>query len=353
MEEDQKENRVWKDVFEFSGALSAGWGFQVRQDARFAIEIPSKGDVVKSRIVNSVDAFLENRQRMTAMSHLPMLAFNHGRRFHHLDILFGSRESKSVRLDEDEQSNGEFYKFEMMFRDWVNGKIATPNVAGVTDYLHVASLVAFDQNRASPAADSFCGALIIQSWSIFETLSEQLWVDAVNAHPSRLARLQGRPRSAYKVDPNPQNSQQTKKNDGKSVSISSMEKYGFRVENRLGDILRDTERVTFRSLPLIRESYHRAFDEEADQIDAVLDDPSLQYCAAVRNVLIHKAGRVDKEYLDQVTNVQDAVRPNIGERFPLTGQIAANLCDWAMMCSQGLIVAVHRWLIDRLDGKDE
>ena len=76
MEEDQKENRVWKDVFEFSGALSAGWGFQVRQDARFAIEIPSKGDVVKSRIVNSVDAFLENRQRMTAMSHLPMLAFN-------------------------------------------------------------------------------------------------------------------------------------------------------------------------------------------------------------------------------------------------------------------------------------
>ncbi len=43
----------------------------------------------------------------------------------------------------------------------------------------------------------FYRAMLIQAWTVFESLAEDVWIDAVNARPSRLGSLKGQPRGKY------------------------------------------------------------------------------------------------------------------------------------------------------------
>ena len=61
--------------------------------------------------------------------------------------------------------------------------------------------------------ESLCGSLIIESWTLFESLCEDLWEAAVNVRPSRLGVLSG----------------------GKtSVSFDDLQRNGFDVRGKMG-----------------------------------------------------------------------------------------------------------------------
>lgn len=119
----------------------------------------------------------------------------------------------------------------------------------------------------------------------------------------------------------------------------------------MGDVLRNE--VNFRSLAGIRRAYHSAFSQQHARIDEVLDETVLQYSAAVRNVLIHKGGKVDAEYREQVAGVPEAIRPEVGQPLPISGKLTAELIGGLVGNSQKLIRAVDAWILGHPEDSDE
>src|SRR5258708_32385251 len=100
----------------------------------------------------------------------------------------------------------------------------------------------------------------------------------------------------------------------------------------MGTILINANKAFFRSISDIREAYHFAFSRHASIIDEILDSDGIQYAAAVRNVMIHKSGRVDQEFFEQVAGIADIPILKDGDKFPLTGTLTQKLADDLISC---------------------
>lgn len=334
--------KLWSQIYEFTAALSAGFGNTIQapiEDVSKWWFVPPSSELDKSGLSSLAEAFRQNHNRLRAMSRFPVTMFNHGRHLHNLDL---SINAPAIPGTVEEMLNARAVDAALR-KQLEEQRSYDTGVKLVTQHHHVASIVAFNSDQTVPAAMAFCGSLVIQAWTIFETVAEDLWVTAVNKHPARLSRLRGHPRSKYGK---PRQTEQPKRDD-QSVSLSAndLEEYRFDVSEHMGDILLRNKRVSFRAISGIREAYHRAFDKHADDVDSVLDDAGLQYTAAVRNVLAHKAGRVDGEFKEQTAGISGVPAVADGEVFPLTGQIVAELCDATMSCSGSLIRSVHEWII--------
>src|SRR5258706_3398786 len=166
---------------------------------------------------------------------------------------------------------------------------------------------------------SFYESIVVLSWSTFETVAEDLWEAAVNARPGKLA-------------------------SGK-IDVNDLKRERFDVRNKLGTLLKHVDNRSFRSLWDIQDAYEQTFTDQGTRIKELLSDPELQYSAAVRNVIIHKGGRIDGEYLKQVASVPAAFRGEPGEQFPLTGKITLNRSDVALITAAKLLKAVCRWIV--------
>jgi hypothetical protein len=186
----------------------------------------------------------------------------------------------------------------------------------------MAEMVAlWNETMLNNSLGAFYESLIILSWACFETLAEDLWEAAVNARPSKLAT-------------------------GK-VSVDGLKMYGFDVEYKMGTLLKNSDKRSFRTLWDIRDAYSDTFKDQGQCIASILDDVELQHTAAVRNVLIHKGGKIDVEYLKQVDNVPNAVKgkDRVGTKYPLSGKITSERCEAAIASAAKLIKAVHAWII--------
>jgi hypothetical protein len=110
----------------------------------------------------------------------------------------------------------------------------------------------------------------------------------------------------------------------------------------MGTILR--ERFEFSRLSDIREAYARAFDKDSSQIDEALTDKVIDALRIVRNVIVHKAGAADSEYLKMVSSLR-LPPAALGRPIVLTGENVVNLVSPVIDCSKGLLSAVDAWLI--------
>jgi len=352
MAESDKER--WAAIWDFNSALMAGVGLTHggTPKERVAIRLPERSELERSGLANVFDHFQENRARLWQFSQLPLELFWHGTRVHYLNVEVCMQERGThlvpalvaYSADKENPNDLELHsKLIHALTDWINGKRTVPGWGeiGGGNQLQIASIAALGRQSIDSNIKSFCTSLLIQAWTVFEALAEELWEAAINAHPSKLSRLAGKPRFKGGTKTNQPNSDESRK----MVPISELEKYQFDVRNRMGTILLDVGKVSFRSLPDIRAAYHSAFWEHAGNIDEVLNDPGLQYAAAVRNVFIHKAGKVDQEFFDQTANVPGVPTLKSGDPFPLTGKLCAKLVDDLIGCSCSLIRAVHSWII--------
>ena len=98
----------------------------------------------------------------------------------------------------------------------------------------------------------------------------------------------------------------------------------------------------------LRDAYTRVFFEHADSINNALNDEHLRCLAALRNVIVHKAGVCDKEFIDEMKTVRQIpgfpATYNPGERLQLNGQGLFNLLLPALKSVVNLIKAVDVWL---------
>ncbi|HWE95887.1 MAG TPA: hypothetical protein VG269_18130 [Tepidisphaeraceae bacterium] len=203
--------------------------------------------------------------------------------------------------------------------DFLNGKLFCHDVTPTGPWLVAGTVTRWNDTMRQNTLRGYFDSIVILSWTAFESVAEDLWEAAVNARPSKLAK-------------------------GK-IAVSDITFYGFEVRDKLGTISKKLDGRSFATIWDIQEAYEKTFSDQGSTINGILKEEGLVYSAAVRNLLIHKGGRIDKEYQRQVSGVSDAYKGTLGEQFPLTGVIAAERSNAALSSAACLLKAVHAWII--------
>jgi hypothetical protein len=214
-------------------------------------------------------------------------------------------------------------------------------------------------------------AALVLTWTAFETLAGDLWVAAVNAAPHRLAELSGaRERIESKVgiapppieekppeptvlneDDDPNEDAEEVPGGIKWIKLSGLRRVTnnkYNLSNHMGDLLRSV--CKFTSLSEIRASYSLAFSEKIKKkvrtfsIDAALSNRALDALSAVRNLIVHKAGRADQEYIDQQKDAPTAPGLELNKTLAVDGELVRSLVLPVIMCSKELITSVNNWV---------
>jgi hypothetical protein len=314
-------------AIDFQRAMCAGTGLTREPNPRsqkFAEDIDS-GAFAQSGLADVVTRLCENQRRLARLAHMPVSFFNYGRKFQEIYAKLCAEQGISDTDDEFDEKMMERWNVGVGLRKWMLGLVRNQSTIGrITSYGDVAGFASLNEAEESKASiEIFGGSLLIQAWTVFESLSEDLWESALNFHPGTLAALSEKSR----------------------ISFNDLQANSFDLRGKMGTILKESSVVGFRSLSAIQASYQLAFSRQGKSIQDVLSDPGLRYAAAVRNLLIHKGGVVDAEFIEQTAGIANVPATAIGDKFPLTGAICEELADSCRTCAQWLVNAVHAWII--------
>lgn len=210
------------------------------------------------------------------------------------------------------------------------------------------------------AIDAFLAAVIVNSWTAFETLAGDLWVSAINAHPHGLSRLAGKEkRISFQagVQKEPSESGGRRDEDDKKIPLNRIHDVTlgtFDLSSKMGDLLKG--RVRFTSLWEIRRAYSLAFSDKIDKkvteaVDAALADNALDSLSLVRNVIVHKSGIADEEYDNERKRLPAVPQVDKGQPISSDGDIVRCLVEPAARCSLSLLETIDAWLDDEKNRK--
>jgi len=169
-------------------------------------------------------------------------------------------------------------------------------------------------------------AQVIGVWTACEVLFGDLWEKALNCHPKKLAQLEGMGIS---------------KQQAPTIPLWALGNNGFDVSKCMGTLLRD--KVTFTSIGAAADAYKKAFPDDA--VNSVMASDSLKHLAALRNVLVHKSGKADKEFKDAVASHPAMSIIAIGETIKVSAEIVQATVAPAIEATLELIRAVDNWIV--------
>jgi hypothetical protein len=217
------------------------------------------------------------------------------------------------------------------------------NDANAMDY-HLKHARALKGLAESPLAAmgfvELLAAHVTGTWTAIESMFGDLWEAALNGHPKTLAALRGKPKRIGGTDPK---STEQRSEQDKSVPLTLIEMSNFDLRCSMGTIFRRQRRFEFTRLSSVREAYSCAFSEKSGRIDAALSSKSFDALSAVRNVLVHRGGRADAEYVRQSSYLPIPTAP-LGQPVRLNGEHVAELISRAITSSKTLLIAVDDWL---------
>jgi hypothetical protein len=285
-------------VGDLSASMRAGLRHMI---ASRSIEI-GPIDAQAAGLASAIENFDANFMRLRFLAQLPVEAFEYGIAFHMLHVEVRRENPGMDPLPKKDEAEADPSLASLVFTsklnetllECLNGKHKLPRIDAF-NYLQVAGLAVLGTNWVGKSIEAFNASLLTQAWIAFEILSEDLWKAAQTMRPSRFPKSSGR----------------------------------------------------FQSLAAIRRTYQQPFSANSNGVFNILNDPWLDYAAAVRNVLIHKNGKIDPEFRAQVAKLElpEVVSPVDGENFPLTGMLTATLVDHVFDRGLALIKAVHDWVL--------
>ena len=206
-------------------------------------------------------------------------------------------------------------------------------------------------------------AQITGTWTLFESVTGDLWETALNIHPKRLAALCGKsdrirkiskhttiakPTENEKAEYTPPNLSEggADRPGDKLVSLAAIHKLtGGKCDlsNIMGTLIRGSERFSFSNPHGIREAYSASFDKHSNSIDAILADRCIDALCVVRNVFVHRGGRADEKYHRDAQGTS-APPCEVGSLIPVNGKLVGELVGPVMGLGMKLIEAVDEWL---------
>jgi len=175
-------------------------------------------------------------------------------------------------------------------------------------------------------------AQVVSAWTAAETCIGDLWEASLNSHPDTLANLAGARNN--KADA-----------ESKSVRLDIIAGMKFDIRQCMGTLLK--HKFNFTILEGARQAYKVAFPESAKDIHASLGDLSLTGLAAMRNLIVHRAGICDDKYAFESKNLSEMI-PVLtqGQILELDGEIMARTVMPAMTACLNLLHSVDQWLLD-------
>lgn len=156
---------------------------------------------------------------------------------------------------------------------------------------------------------------LTSAWTAFEIFSADLWVAIVNERPRPLALNFARSIQAKAPD--------------KSISITALAEYGdrnFDLSRSMGTIFAQQKKVDFTSLSSTRFAYEKAFGESLPALEVA----ELRLLELIRNLVLHRAGTVDDEFLRRLKDSGLDTHPDCTEAakdklFPISADIVTRL----------------------------
>ena len=188
---------------------------------------------------------------------------------------------------------------------------------------------------------SILSGMVIGGWTAIETLLSDLWLTALNSHPSKLAALSGKWHKTQKIGANEYDDNEGEEEESKKIDLNDLMQSNYNLTEKMGTILR--RKYKWGVLEHARRAYGAAFSSHYDDIKAAVEDSSLDDLSAARNVLVHKAGIVDGEF-KRKTKGGPLASLNVEDRIELTGLIVRDLLKPAVERSNKLLKAVDFWL---------
>jgi hypothetical protein len=265
-----------------------------------------------------------------------------------------------------------------------NKQIRLNEIVGIMDFLSK-----YMSPWAPQGFDGIMQSIVVQAWTTFETLSGDLWISSLNAHPHGLSHLDGKPKRirelaksllADAVKSKPQGSaaskegneekgekeekkeedktpQAKRQDEGRMIQIQNIHDVTngtYNLSDKMGELLKD--KINFTSLDGIREAYSLAFNPKrikksvVDAVDSALAGASLDALAAVRHVIVHKAGVADEDYVKAHKKLPEPLRVK-DQQVPLDATFVRELVEPVVERSHQLLTAVDEWIAAEKGGK--
>jgi hypothetical protein len=197
--------------------------------------------------------------------------------------------------------------------------------------------------------------MVVGTWTAFESLAGDLWEAALNANQRRLAQLRGNEKRIAKLVETkkrangvelqiPKKRQAT--GESRKVDLSAIHTItegACDLSGLMGTLLRANGSFSFASLDGIRAAYSVAFHgSKVRRVENALACRALDALSAVRNAIVHKAGKADQEYLDETVGVPRAPRvATVNDKIPLNGEIVWEIVSPVLQRSISLIDSVN------------
>jgi hypothetical protein len=164
------------------------------------------------------------------------------------------------------------------------------------------------------------------SWTALECVATDLWVTALNEEPMTLAQtaissLEG---------------QEPGDLTSKQIPVGLAARHGFDLRRCLGTVLKS--KFDFTGVSGIQRAY-KVFIPNDEFIEKVLAQPELGELEATRHVIVHRAGRVDEEFLRRTNSSLP-----VGTVLTFNNEQSARFSYVSSQAGTGLLAFVNDWL---------
>jgi hypothetical protein len=111
------------------------------------------------------------------------------------------------------------------------------------------------------------------------------------------------------------------------------------------------KRRAFTGLRGIKEAFEAAFYKNSS-IDPIIQSDVFERVSALRNLIVHRSGTADDEYIQRTQETAGLPDLPRGEKLRLDGTMIEELLSGATNQARALILAVDQWLDDHAISPD-
>jgi hypothetical protein len=259
-------------------------------------------------------------------------------------------EDSNVDLTDDDRAAGRTLPDHIKVKARIDARLQnrrtqpTPHLAGHEVFMIQANLGELVKWRATRgtviAVRSMLNSMISGSWTAFETAATDLWIHAVNACPTTLGA------KAWQAKGWRDEGAEGPTTSSASVPIQLLRDHDFNLSGIMGTLIHRQRKFNFNRLIGIRQAYGVTFDQSSSKI---FSDSWLSGLELMRNLIVHKAGRVDAVFLDEVARQKAFIFPdqNLNEPLYVDADQVFLIVTHAAQLAVSLCQYIDNWLTNR------